>query len=83
MGRGEAPGHFISPGVQHSPTAEIASDQLEKIQFHFRRPFLRYTNYDTWFMGSIQAYPPLVKREIVFSEDFWKFPAGIGHAGGE
>ena len=51
--RAEAPGHSGSPGVEHSSTAEIASQQRDKPAAHFTDPPFASTYLTNGFIGII------------------------------
>ena len=62
-GRTETPGHINSPGVQHSSTAEIASQQIQEYIFHPDSPSLFHSTYFiSWFIGIIALHYCLVNR---------------------
>ena len=62
-GRAETPGHRSSPGVQHSPAAEIATQQFKEYAPHaFTLPSVLFTNLFAWYVGIIVLLSGLVNR---------------------
>ena len=60
-GRAAARGHRVSPGVQQSPTAEIAPQQRLKLEaLPLTRPSFNPYMFD-WFMGMITLKYGVVK----------------------
>lgn len=65
-GRAEAPGHSNSPGVQHSSTAEIASQQLKELILHVGSPLFVLTHYVDWYIWIIALYSYYVNSIFYF-----------------